>query len=243
MFKCKVCNDSGWEKIDKDGKEFLRKCRCQGFNPFLNKCQTANIPDLFIGARLDDFQLKKNTEHLSPIIKQMKKFVNQYPAVQEGIILHGVVGIGKTRILSSIASEIIKKQPMLNVFYIDWNDIFKDLDIRDSNNFRDYPVINELLNKMKHASLLIIDELGSIEFNQWIHNNIYYVLNYRYNRKKITLFATNYFDETDGERPTLKKRIGDRIRSRIYEMAKSYYMDGLDYRKYAANPDREDFNE
>ncbi len=237
MTNCKICNDTGWEKTEKEGKEFLRKCKCQGFNPFINKCKMANIPELFIGAKLDSFLLKDHTKHLSPIIEQMKNFVNQYPTVQEGIILHGVVGIGKTRILCSIAAEIIEKVPLLNVFYIDWNDIFKDLDVRDSNNYRDYRAINELLNRMKDASLLIIDELGSVELNQWIHNNIYNVLNYRYNRKKITLFATNYFDETDGERPTLKKRIGDRIRSRIYEMAKPYHMDGLDYRKYEANPE------
>jgi len=232
---CGICNDSGWEKTEKEGKEFLRKCKCQGLNSFVRRCRAANIPDLFIGAKLNDFQLKGHTEHLKPVIRDMKNFVSQYPGVQEGIILHGVVGIGKTRILASIASEIIKKGHSLDVFYIDWNDIFRDLDARDSNNFRDYPVINELLNRMKNASLLLIDELGSVELNQWIHNNIYHVLNYRYNIKKITLFATNYFDETDGERPTLTQRIGDRVRSRIYEMAKPYHMNGLDYRKYAAH--------
>lgn len=229
--KCTKCNDSGWEKIEKDGKEFLRKCKCQGVNPYVSRCKNANIPELFIGSKLSEFKLNDNTKRFEPIIKKMNNFIEQYPAVQEGLILHGKTGVGKTRILSSIASAIVKNSPELDVFYIDWNDLVRDMKSGESHNFRDFSIINDLIHKLCHSSLLIIDELGSSKPSQWVFDNIYYVINYRYNRKKITLFATNYPDETSDGSPTLTERVGDRVRSRIYEMAKSYYLYGLDYRK------------
>jgi DNA replication protein DnaC len=101
----------------------------------------------------------------------------------------------------------------------------------ESHSYRDFSMINELIEKLTNTSLLLMDELGASEPSQWVRDNIYYVINHRYNRKKITLFATNYFDSPSGDNPTLRERIGDRIRSRIYETAKSYVMKGLDYRE------------
>ncbi len=231
MNNCKICNDSGWEKVEKDGKEFLRRCKCQKFSTFIKRCETANIPPRFIGSELKGLILKKNNSNLAQVIKNMKKFVSDYPGVDDGILLQGNTGVGKTRILCSIGSEIIKKSPLFDLFYIDWNDMVREMKSGESHNFRDFFLINETINRMSNTNLLIIDELGASIPSQWVSDNIYYILNYRYNRKKITLFATNYFDETSDGSPTLRERVGDRVRSRIYEMAKPNQLYGIDYRQ------------
>ncbi|MEN8222225.1 MAG: ATP-binding protein [Acidobacteriota bacterium] len=231
MINCKICNDSGWEKIEKDGRESLRKCKCQQYKSFIKRCEKSNIPPKFIGSELSGLIVAENNKNLALVIKRMNNFVSDYPGVQDGILLQGNTGVGKTRILCSIASEIIKKSHLSDLYYIDWNDMVREMKSGESHTFRDFSLINETITRMTQTNLLIMDELGASTPSQWVSDNIYYVLNYRYNRKKITLFASNYLDETSDGSPTLRDRIGDRIRSRIYEMAKPSRLYGLDYRQ------------
>ncbi|NOR21572.1 MAG: hypothetical protein GQ476_02590, partial [Candidatus Aminicenantes bacterium] len=69
-----------------------------------------------------------------------------------------------------------------------------------------------------------------------------YIINRRYNNKKITVFTSNYIDSGEAEEDSrdqrfkkaddsLVDRIGVRLRSRIYEMCKIVEMWGKDYRK------------
>jgi DNA replication protein DnaC len=69
----------------------------------------------------------------------------------------------------------------------------------------------------------------------WVRDQVAYVLNYRYNENKVTIITTNFMDPgAEGAKPTvtdsLAQRIGDRIRSRLFEMCKDIKMDGMDFR-------------
>jgi len=231
MAACRQCNDSGWIKTTRDGREYLRKCKCREHSTFIKRCGNANIPPRFIGSELSGLIIKKGNNNLAQVISNMKRFVSVYPGVEDGILLMGNTGVGKTRILCSIGSEIIRKLPLMDVYYIDWNDMVREMKSGESHSFRDFSLINETITRMTQADLLILDELGASIPSQWVSDNIYYILNYRYNRKKVTLFATNYFDESSDGSPTLRERVGDRVRSRIYEMAKPNQLSGLDYRQ------------
>ena len=77
---------------------------------------------------------------------------------------------------------------------------------------------------------------------------MFYIINHRYNHKRLTIFTSNYpdeeGDEEDGRQTFFKKsgfqkpgedtlldRIGVRLRSRIYEMCKVVRMEGKDFRQ------------
>jgi len=228
--KCRKCNDTGWEKLIKDKKEYLKKCTCRKLEILKDKCISANIPVKFAGYMLENFGTENGDESLIRLVDIANNFINNYPA-GKGIILHGETGRGKTHLLSAISTEIFKRYPASDIYYIDWNDMVREMKSGESHTFRDFQVINNTIDRMSKADLLIIDELGASSPSQWVRDNIYYIINHRYNRQKITLFATNYFDESIDGRPTLKEKVGDRIRSRIFEMAKSYNLSGIDYRQ------------
>ena len=58
-----------------------------------------------------------------------------------------------------------------------------------------------------------------------MHDILYYIINSRYNDVRTTIFTTNNVDD-------LADRIGDRLRSRLYEMASVIQMTGIDdYRR------------
>ena len=73
----------------------------------------------------------------------------------------------------------------------------------------------------------------------------FFIINQRYNRKKVTLFTTNYggvkerggftFDREEikrgGEEESLEERIGYRLRSRLFDMARLVEVVVTDYRR------------
>lgn len=230
-FKCEKCKDTGWTTVNKNDTEYLQKCTCKKTDLLIRKSDRANIPSRFSGSELDHFYPDKDNESYENIKKVVKKFVEDYPAGQKGIIFHGGTGVGKTRLLCTIATEILKKFENTNIYYIDWNEMVREMKSGESHTFRDFTSINSLIQRLISADLLLIDELGASEPSQWVRDNIYFIINHRYNRQKMTLFATNYLDNSIDGKPSLKDRIGDRIRSRIYEMADSFLVKGMDYRQ------------
>jgi DNA replication protein DnaC len=70
-----------------------------------------------------------------------------------------------------------------------------------------------------------------------VKDTVNYILNYRYSESKVTIFTTNYLDSEDplstrkGVFYSLRDRIGDQMRSRLYEMCKTIVMAGSDFRQ------------
>jgi DNA replication protein DnaC len=59
-----------------------------------------------------------------------------------------------------------------------------------------------------------------------------FIINTRYNDKKLTIFTTNYLDNRRRDtEETLEDRIGARLRSRLYEMCQTLHIEGEDFRK------------
>jgi len=103
------------------------------------------------------------------------------------------------------------------------------------------------------SEVLVLDELGATVPTNWVRDTLYQIINTRYNNKKLTIFTTNYLDETRvvAEEPestpqrrnrsfsseriqeltTLEERIGTPLRSRLFEMCKKVMIEGDDYRK------------
>src|SRR5205809_403485 len=71
----------------------------------------------------------------------------------------------------------------------------------------------------------------------WVRDTVSYILNHRYSENKVTIFTTNYQDKDEltdsrkGVAYTLAERIGDQMRSRLFEMCKTITMVGNDFRK------------
>lgn len=76
-----------------------------------------------------------------------------------------------------------------------------------------------------HAPLLVIDDLGAAKGSDWNEEINYRLVNHRYERRLPTLVITNV-------RPSdLKDLLGDRVTSRLREMAHRVVLTGGDRRK------------
>lgn len=232
---CPKCNGTGWTLKKKGDKEFAYKCDCQNLDILLSKSERANIPKRFATYKLENYFPDSDNPSQEKAKRIVQKFVASYPTYpgnDRGLLLQGSIGLGKTQLLSSIATELMKKDDKIGIYYIDWNDLVREMRTGEGHSTRDFAGINHLMSRLVEVELLLFDELASSKVSQWVADYIYYLINKRYNDKKMTIFATNFYDKTyKSNTETLEQRIGPRLRSRLYEMALSVEIKGNDFRQ------------
>jgi DNA replication protein DnaC len=226
---CKVCQDSGWVLVKVKEREIARPCQCRRNDVRLLKVDHANIPLRFVGTELKSYFPDKENPSQGRAKKLSAKFIADYPAVSNGLLFHGATGVGKTRLLCCIGNQLIKDKDC-EVIYIDWNDLAREMKSGEDAASRDFANISQLIQRLARVELLLFDELGASRPSPWVEDNIYYLINRRYNDNRVTVFASNFFDSKIGSEETLSERIGIRIRSRLFEMASSVEIKGADYR-------------
>jgi len=226
---CSVCGGTGWILDSSQGRKEARACSCRGETRRRERLEAAEIPERYRQCNLDNFNEKGSS--LVSAKETAREFVDQYPAVESGLLLVGPAGRGKTHLACAILSELIVTKAVQGL-YVD----FSDLLMRIQTSFRpDADLSKEsVLTPYAEAELLVLDELGASKPHPWVLDVLYHLLNTRYNRKRITIATSNYEDQPDtvsGEREKLEDRIGYRLRSRLYEMCAPVQLRGDDYRK------------
>jgi DNA replication protein DnaC len=227
---CKICQDSGWVLVKVKEREIARPCKCRQNDMQTLNASNANIPLRFMGTELKSYFPDKGNPSQANAKKKAEKFIADYSAVQRGLLFQGSTGVGKTRLLCCIGNQLIKEKGC-EVIYIDWNDLAREMKSGEDAASRDFANISHLIQRLARVELLLFDELGASRPSPWVEDNIYYLINRRYNDNRITLFASNYFDKKIDMQETLSERIGIRTRSRLFEMTYSIEIMGTDYRQ------------
>lgn len=151
-----------------------------------------------------------------------------YPAVDQGLLLMGSVGVGKTHLSVAIIRMLIEEYGVSCLFY-EFGSLLKE--IQDSYNPVSQTSELRVLAPIYQSEVLVLDELGGSKPTDWVRDTMMQIINTRYNDKKLTIFTTNYPDQRRNEREEiLEDRIGIRLRSRLHEMCKTVVIEGKDYR-------------
>jgi DNA replication protein DnaC len=129
--------------------------------------------------------------------------------------------------------------------FCDYRELLKE--IQASYNPASESTEMGVLEPIRTAEILVLDDLGASKPSAWVLDIIGLVLNARYNEKRMTILTTNYLDETPTPEPmprlpggqrvavvkedTLADRIGARMRSRLYEMCRDLLILAPDFRR------------
>jgi DNA replication protein DnaC len=77
------------------------------------------------------------------------------------------------------------------------------------------------------TEILLLDDLGAHRVTDWVEDTVTAIVTYRYNHKKPLIATTNLPDPDIGALPgsktyrtTLEDRVGERARSRLFEMCR-----------------------
>lgn len=235
---CGRCQGTGWLLEDAGGSQVAKRCSCYIDRWKQSLLDQANIPRRYHACRLDNFEVHNDSHR--DALKISRQFVNNYPAQDVGLVFIGPCGVGKTHLAVSIIQELMRTKDASCIFY-DFRDLIREI----QSTFTPESTLSEsdVIAPVFQSEVLVLDELGAKRTSAWVEETVFYIINHRYNHKKMTLFTTNYPDTEDEEDKrdsfykkggeSLIDRIGVRLRSRIYEMCKVVEMWGDDYRKMA----------
>ncbi len=235
---CPECKGTGWVlETDSSGKSIAKRCACFIENKINVLLKQANLPKRYQECTFDNFEVH-NPSHKNAL-KISKKFIKNYPVQEIGLLFQGPCGVGKTHLAVAIINELIKNKSA-TCYFCDFRDLIRN--IQKSYSAESSLSESELIAPIFANNVLVLDELGAKRTSPWVEETVFYIINHRYNHKKLTLFTSNYLDrgeeEEDSRQAYFKKqkdslvdRIGVRLRSRIYEMCKLVTIEGDDYRK------------
>jgi DNA replication protein DnaC len=203
----------------------VEPCACQGDLRRRQRITAANIPPRYYHCRLETFYPRNHAALMSSKARVQEFAEAWLPGLNSGrgLLLMGSCGSGKTHLAVAALLEIIDSGKPGRLLFSNFQDLIQE--IQASFDSEDTPSKSEILRPLLDVDLLVLDELGSQKPSMFVQDILYYVINSRYNGQKTTIFTTNYADD-------LPERIGERLRSRLYEMAEEIRLAAVpDYRK------------
>jgi DNA replication protein DnaC len=223
---CEFCSGTGWEPV---GEKGVRLCRCRSEDRRNQMLAAARIPKRYEHCSFESFIVEDVGAGMTIryALSISQTLVRQYPNNDIGLLFLGPCGVGKTHLAVATIKALINKG--IPCLFYDFRDLLKE--IQDSYNPISQMTELKVLGPVYEAEVLVLDELGASKPTDWVRDTMTQIINTRYNDKKLTIFTSNYLDESqDPNEETLTDRVGVRLRSRLHEMCKVVLIKGDDYR-------------
>src|ERR671916_3362999 len=175
------------------------------------------------GYSLDNFDpgFSRNTQKA---FAKVMDYIMGWKANQEdgrGLYFCGPVGVGKTHLAVAVMNEIITKKRVPSLF-VTVPELLDNLRGAYNDPGRD---IDEWMDSVKNADLLLLDDLGAERANEWVRERIFVIVNHRYREELPTTFTSNTGPKD------LAAQLGERTASRIIAMCDWISLEGEDYRE------------
>jgi DNA replication protein DnaC len=190
--------------------------------------EAARIPRRYSECSLSNYHPASNYGSQLRAFNFAYRLVREYPAIDQGLLLMGPCGVGKTHLSAAILRGLIANG--VPCLFYEFGALLRK--IQESYNPVSQTSELKVLEPIYGAEVLLLDELGTSKPTEWVRDTMMQIIGTRYNERKLTIFTTNYRDERQSPaEETLEDRIGRRLRSRLYEMCRTVEIEGEDYRQ------------
>jgi DNA replication protein DnaC len=204
--------------------ELVKKHPCEKYEVYTAQKRISRLlNESGMGARFNTrtFETFQQTAGTATAKKQAEAFCEAVKADEHatGLLLVGPYGCGKTHLAAAILHRCAEKG-LAGMFVVVPELLAK---IRTSYRTGDGKA-EEIINAAKNTKLLILDDLGAEKASEWVKEQLYMLINYRYEHMLPVVITTN---DSGAE---LEEELGRRTLSRLVEMTKPVKIQAGDYR-------------
>lgn len=242
--KCLECEGSGFIfSPDLMDRMIAQECKCRLIIRKIDLFNAANVPSQYFDATFENFNTAGDSTLAEAKHAAKFSFRNYQKGNRKGLLFMGGVGVGKTRLVSTMIRAFTLKYEIPCLFQ-EFSNLLSEIKAGYDRGFSE----SNLLEKINSVDVLVVDELGKGRKSDWEISILDTLISHRYNMQKTTIFTTNYTDQktTTYRDPaprkekisgkedlgdTLIERVYPRIYSRLKEMCVFVQMNGPDFRQ------------
>jgi DNA replication protein DnaC len=216
-----VCDGSGW--ILEDDGDLARPCECREIriNRRSSRRIGTGIPRRFRTVSLDSNPLR---DFPPEVLRQVRDFVADIDRNLDrgrGFWFYGDVGTGKTSLAMVISRAAVEAGRSVAIYSMP--QLLADIRATyEDGAGRSYL---DLFRRLSRVDLLHLDDLGAEKSSEWVLEQLYAIVNERWQEQRSMLVTTNLTD-----RDELREQIGERTVSRLSEMCATIPIMGSDLR-------------
>ena len=222
------CDGSGF--LFDEERRRARDCSCRPARIARRKAAAVagRIPKRFREVALDREPLPDLARRNPAVVRAVRDYVREVEdrlARGQGIWFSGDVGTGKTTLAMLISKAALEAGHTVAIYSLP-----RLLALLRQTYDEDAEwSLNELIDRLCSVELLHVDDVGAEQTSPWVLEQLYTIVNTRYEDGRAMLLTTNLVTQEGDE--ALRAQIGDRTVSRLYEMCgEPLPMHGLDRR-------------
>ena len=215
-----VCDGSGFVYDEATNTAYACRCRPQIVARAKARSLSAVIPKLY---RDVGFERPPVTDIEPRVVSAVRRFadsIDDQLATGRGLWFMGPVGTGKTTLAMLVSKAAISAGRSVAIYSLPrlLNEIREDTHRSDRSHLN-------LLDRLATVDLLHIDDVGAQRTTDWVLEELYSLVNARYEEERSIIITTNIT-----ERAALSEQITERTVSRLIEMCDQIPLHGDDHR-------------
>jgi DNA replication protein DnaC len=216
-----LCDGTGFLVDEATNTASDCRCRAQRMSRARSRSLSGVIPRKYRGVSFDRPPV---TEIAAPVTTAVKRYVSRIDEQLDagrGLWFVGSVGTGKTTLAMLVARHAIEAGRSVAIYSLPrlLAQIRTTFDDDRSNSYV------ELLDRLTAVDLLQIDDVGAEKTSPWVLEQLYAIVNARYEDERSIVITTNL------ERDALADQINERTVSRLEEMCEVLPLFGTDARR------------
>ncbi len=203
-----ICDGSGW--IDgPDSYAISCECREQRISRARSRGVSSVIPPKYRGVSFDRPPITELERTIVGVVREYVDGLEENLAAGRGLWLMGDVGTGKTSLAMLVSKTAIERGRSVAIYSLPrlLGRIRKTYDAETGEQSYD-----DFIDRLTTVDLLHVDDLGAEKSSDWVLEQLYAIVDSRYEQERPMVVTTN-LDE-----PALREQIGARTVSRLVEI-------------------------